>query len=301
MREAPTIIRLAARGLEKPQAAEEIAEVARGGGQVDLVPFLQHKGTAGDRDLAPARNRAESAVFRVHVAVQIGQRHARQRVAGAKAVFNEFQSGPRQNGSSLIGAGETQQRGRFSRAVAFSGLMTMDRPSSARMKRSWPLVFRVADCGRWCGRVPIFLATRQARMLILVAGGGGDQQIGAVLERFALNVVARARCPPRRARRRRSRCPSVSSASLSIGDDVMAFGGQLLGQGAGPTLPRPHGFTICIGYTLLWGGAKGRPGSCVFTKKPSGVIRFAAGTLQASGTLGLLLAVSGAPWLPTPL
>ena len=71
---------------------------------------------------------------------------------------------PRQNGSSLMALGKRSTRA-ISRAVAFSGLMTMDRPSSARMKRSWRS-YSGLRMRAMVWRVPIFLATRQARMLI---------------------------------------------------------------------------------------------------------------------------------------
>ena len=129
----------------------------------------------------------------------------------------------------------------------------------------------------------------------LVAGGGGDQQIGAVLERFALNVVARA------VARHAAHVVDVHDVLGQFGvvvngDDVMAFGGQLLGQGAGPTLPRPT-ITICIGYTLLWGGAKAAP-VLRFHKKAERRYPLCGGHASGFRHFRVAFGRSGAPWLP---
>ena len=88
---------------------------------------------------------------------------------------------------------------------------------------------------------------------------------------------------------------SVSSASLSMA--TMSWPSAVsCSVRARPTLPRPT-ITICIGYTLLWGGAKAAP-VLRFHKKAER--RYPLCGESASGFRHFRVAFgrSGAPWLP---
>ena len=78
--------------------------------------------------------------------------------------YSTSSSRPLEKDSSFMAVGKRRTRA-TSLAVAASGLMAMERPSSLRMNRSWRPYSGLRTRAMVC-RTPSFFATRQVRILI---------------------------------------------------------------------------------------------------------------------------------------
>ena len=175
-------------GLEDVQLAEEAFQLAGAGGQVNFVAFLQHRSAGGDDGLLAAGDRADQN-FNADVAVQVAQLQTHQGVALVDAVLHQLKPLAAEL-LALDGAGETQHTGDLPRG----GLLRVDDHGKAQLlahKVELLFVLRVTDT-RNSMRCTELFCYKAGQNIGLVAGGGGDEQVGAILKGVLLDVVAAA-------------------------------------------------------------------------------------------------------------
>ena len=119
--------------------------------------------------------------------VKVRQGHTHQRVVGGDAVLDQFKALAAEL-LALDGAGEPQHTRHFARGCLF-GVDHHRKPQLVAHKMQLLLVFRVADTGNGVLGADFF-GDHTGKNVDLVAGGGGDQQVGTVFKRFFLHVVA---------------------------------------------------------------------------------------------------------------
>ena len=173
---------------EHPQILEKRRQLIRRGGDIDLIPGFQPEIAGGNGGLPFPGHRADQHP-RPGVFVKIQQLHAVQRRPFRQAVLHQFQP-PLGEGFQLHGRREPQHAG----DLMGRGLFRVDGHGKAQLSPHEPqlrLIFRVADAGDGMGH-PQLLCHQTGKNVDLVAGGGGDQEIGLTHLRLFLHLIAGA-------------------------------------------------------------------------------------------------------------
>ena len=172
--------------LKEVQPAEEGLKVPGRGGQIDLIPRLQRKGTGGYDRLTAACDRTDQDLD-ADVAVEVCQLQADQRVVLGQAVFDQLKPLAAEL-LALDGRGEAQHP----RDLAGGGLFRVDDHRQAQLiahKAQLLLILRVADTSNGVLRAELF-RHKAGKDVDLIAGGRGNQKIRTVLERLLLDLIA---------------------------------------------------------------------------------------------------------------
>ena len=204
--------------------AEELLQLGRRGGQVDLVAGLQFKVAGGDDGLPLAGHGADQHPH-PQVPVEVGKAHAVQLAALPDTILHQLHAALGE-GLQLDGVGEAQHTG----DLAGGGLLRIDDHGKAQIlphEAQLLFILRVADTGD--GMAHAQLLGHQARHNVdLIAGGGGDQQVGLVRLRLLLHLIDGAVAAD--AHHIMDIDDVVNKVIVMVDDRYLVFLGQLLRQ-----------------------------------------------------------------------
>ena len=168
--------------------AEEHLQLLGRGGQVDLIPGLQLEVAGGDDGLLAPSHGADQHPDPDGL-IEVAEPHPVEGGVGRQSVFHQLQAALGE-GLQLHGRGEPQHTG----DLPGGGLLRIDGHSEAQLlphEAELYLVIRVADAGDGVLHPQLF-GNQAGQNVDLVAGGGGDQQVGLVGLRLLLDAIAGA-------------------------------------------------------------------------------------------------------------
>ena len=205
---------------------EELGQLVRGGGEVNLVPRPENKVAGGDDGLSLPGHGADQHPD-PDVPVQVRQGQAVQGGVGGEAVFHQLQPSLGE-GFHLHGGGETEDPGN----LPGGGPLGIDDHGEAQFvphEAELLFIFRVADAGDGVADAQLF-GHQAGEDVQLVAGGGGDEELRLFHLRLPLYAVDRAvSADPHDIVNIND---AVDQPGVLVYDrDIVPVGGKLLGQG----------------------------------------------------------------------
>ena len=205
---------------------EELGQLVRGGGEIDLVPGAEDE-VAGGNDGLPLPADGADQHPNPNVPVHVRQLEPVQGGVGGEAVFHQLQASLGE-GLHLHGGGEAEDAGDF----PGGGPLGIDGHGEAQLvphETKLLFIFRIADAGDGVLR-PQLPGDQTGEDIQLVAGGGGDQKLRPVHLRLFLHAVYRAVAAD--AHHIVDVDDVVDEPGILVHDgDVVPVGGELLGQG----------------------------------------------------------------------
>ena len=175
-------------GPEHPQVPEKLLQLAGRRGEVDLVAGTQLEVAGGDDGLLLSGHGADQDPD-LEAAVQVRKTHSVQLAVLRQAVLHQLQPALGK-GLQLHGGWEAEHTG----DLTGSGLLRVDGHGEAQLRAHEAqllFILRIADAGNGVVHAQL-LGHKAGQNVDLVAGGGGNQQIGMSHVRLLLHLVAGA-------------------------------------------------------------------------------------------------------------